>query len=85
MSMTAHVAEPINLLLEDGWPARFWWGERWTVTTATPDGFEYLGNDVRVVGWRVAAQTEDGSDTARFELTKDMSAGGWLIDSVTYA
>ncbi|AYG02359.1 hypothetical protein [Gryllotalpicola protaetiae] len=85
MTMTARVAERVNLLLENGRPARFFWRERWTVTAATPDGFEFLGNDVRVVGWRVRAQTEDRSDTGEFELARDPAAGGWVLDSVTYA
>ncbi|GAA4153923.1 hypothetical protein GCM10022286_00890 [Gryllotalpicola daejeonensis] len=83
--MISHVGEPVHLILDGGRPARFYWHERWTITQATADAFDWLGDDSRVASWHVAAQTEDLSDAAEFELTRDYAAGGWLIDSVTYA
>jgi hypothetical protein len=85
MTMIAHVGEPVNLLLDAGRPSRFYWGERWVVTAADPDGYDYLGGDVRVASWHVTAQTEDQSDAAVFELTRDYVTGGWVLDSVSYA
>ncbi|WP_162940203.1 hypothetical protein [Gryllotalpicola protaetiae] len=85
MSMIAHVGEPVRLLLDAGRPSRFYWGERWVVTSAEPDGFDYLGDETRVASWHVAAQTEDQSDAAVFELTRDYAAGGWVLDSIAYA
>lgn len=85
MSMVSHVGEPVNLLLDSGRPSRFYWGERWVVTAAEPDCFDYLGDEARVASWHVSAQTEDQSDVAVFELTRDYVAGGWVLDSVAYA
>jgi hypothetical protein len=75
----------VNLLIEGGRPARFFWHERWNVTTAEPDGYDFLGDDARVASWHVAAQTEDRSDVAEFELIRDYAIGGWVLNTVTYA
>lgn len=83
---TARVGEAIDLCFDNGHPCGFTWqGERWTVTRATADAFEFLGDRTFVTGWHVAAQVLDGSDAAQFEVARDHAANTWSISSLSFA